>query len=128
VRGRPDGWNEVVLGGPGAVDVKLTLSSKPASAHGVARNGAHEPVAGVPVFLEAYDPESRRRIGELHAVRTDTRGQFEFYGLAPGQYRLLSTFEFQNPDDAQLDASKPRVVRIDEAQDLAVDLDIYEIR
>jgi hypothetical protein len=96
--------------------------------HGVARNAMHEPVPGVPVFLEAYDTETRRRVADVRAIRSDTRGQFEFYGLAPGHYRLLSTFEFQMPDQIQMDAANPRLIRIDEAQNFEADLDLYVIR
>jgi hypothetical protein len=125
-RNRPDGWNEVVLNGPG--DLKFVLSPHPATVHGVARNAMHEPVPGVPVFLEAYDTETRRRVADVRAIRSDTRGQFEFYGLAPGHYRLLSTFEFQMPDQIQMDAANPRLIRIDEAQNFEADLDLYVIR
>jgi hypothetical protein len=124
--GRPDGWNEVVLSGP--ADLKFVLSPRPATVHGVARNAAHDPVPGVPVFLEAYDTDTRRRVADVRAIRTDTRGQYEFYGLAPGVYRLLSTFEFQMPDLLQMDASNPRLIRIVEAQNLEADLDLYVIR
>ena len=40
-------------------------------------------------------------------------------------YRLLSTFEYQMPDWAQMDAANPRVVKVDEAQDQSVDLDLF---
>lgn len=126
-RGRPDGWNEVSVA-RGAIDVKFVLAARPATIHGVARNGSHEAVAGAPVFLEAYDPESRRRVAEVRAVRTDTRGEFDFYGLAPGHYRLLSTFEFQAPDLAEMDRANPRSIRIEEGKDEKVDLDLYVSR
>jgi len=125
-RGRPDGWNEAVVNGPG--DLKFVLSPRPATVHGIARNAARDAVPGVPVFLEAYDTDTRRRVADVRAIRTDTRGQFEFYGLAPGVYRLLSTFEFQMPDQLQMDAANPRLIRIAEAQNLETDLDLYVIR
>jgi hypothetical protein len=125
-RNRPDGWNEVVLSGP--ADVEFVLSPRPATVHGVARNALHDPVPGVPVFLEAYDTDTRRRVADVRAIRTDTRGQYEFYGLAPGVYRLLTTFEFQMPDLLQMDAANPRLIRIAEAQNLETDLDLYVIR
>ena len=36
-------------------------------------------------------------------IRTDTRGQYQFSGLAPGEYRLLATFEYQAPTAAEFD-------------------------
>jgi hypothetical protein len=122
------GWKDVVLEGAGAEDVKFVLSPLPATVRGTARNAAHDPVAGVPVFLEAYDLESRRRIGDVRAIRTDTSGRFEFYGLAPGHYRLLSTFEFQAPEMTQIEAARPREIHISEGKDETVDLDVYVVR
>lgn len=124
----PDGWNEVVLSGAAAFDVKFVLSPRPAAVHGVAQDAARAPAAGVPVFLEPYDPESRRRSGDVRAIRADTRGRFEFYGLAPGHYRLLSTFEFQSPDEREMDAANPRLLKLEEGQDQAADLEVYVIR
>jgi hypothetical protein len=125
-RGRPDGWNEILLsGGPSAV--KFVLSAAPAAIHGVVTAG-NSPVAGAPVFLESYDPASRRRLTDLRTARTDMRGQYHFYGVAPGNYRLLSSFEFQNPDAPALDAANARIVKAEEARDLSQDLDLYVIR
>jgi hypothetical protein len=127
-RGRADGWNEIVLAGPGQETVKFVLSTLPATVHGVVSNASHDPVPGVPVFLEAYDPESRKRLMDVRVTRTDTQGRYQFYGLAPGAWRMLSSFEFQMPDTAALDAANPRIVKAEEASDLPVDLDLYVIR
>ena len=125
-RGRPDGWNENSLsGGPSAV--KFVLSAAPAAIHGVV-TASNSPVAGAPVFLESYDPASRRRLTDLRTARTDINGQYQFYGVAPGNYRLLSSFEFQNPDSAGLDAANARIVKTEESRDLSQDLDLYVIR
>jgi hypothetical protein len=127
-RGRPDGWNEIVLSGPGQETVKFVLSPTPATVHGVVTNASHDPVTGVLVFLEAYDPDSRKRLMDVRVTRTDTRGQYQFAGLAPGSYRMLSSFEFQMPDSAALDAANARLVKAEEARDLPVDLDLYVIQ
>jgi protocatechuate 3,4-dioxygenase beta subunit len=129
IRGRADGWNEVVLAGSGVretQEVKFILSPRPATIRGVARNSGQDGVAGVPVFLEAYDMESRRRVADVRMIRADTRGQFEFHGLAPGHYRLIATFDFQMPDAVQMEAA--RVVKADEGQDQTIDLDLYVSR
>jgi protocatechuate 3,4-dioxygenase beta subunit len=127
-RGRSDGWNEIVLAGPGQETVKFVLSGTPATVHGVVSNASHDPVAGAPVFLEAYDPDSHRRLLDLRVTRTDIRGQYQFNGLAPGAWRVLSSFEFQMPDPAALDAANARLVKTEEGRDLAIDLDLYVIR
>lgn len=127
-RGRADGWNEIVLSGAGQETVKFVLSPTPSTVHGVVTNTSHDPVAGVLVFLEAYDPDSRKRLMDVRVTRTDTRGQYQLYGLAPGSYRMVSSFEFQMPDSAALDAANARIVKAEEGRDLPVDLDLYAIR
>ena len=127
-RGRADGWNEILLAGPAQETVKFVLSPTPAAVHGVVSDASHDPVAGVLVFLEAYDPDSRKRLMDVRVTRTDTQGKYQFYGLAPGAYRMLSSFEFQMPDSAALDVANAHVVKADEGRDVAVDLDQYVIR
>jgi hypothetical protein len=91
-------------------------------------NAAREPVAGVPVFLEPYDAERRLRLGELRIARTDVRGQFLFTGLPPGAYRIASTFEFQMPDAATMDAFGSLAVKVEEGVDLPRELLLYVAR
>src|SRR6185295_15152386 len=98
--GRPDGWNEITVTGSG--NVKFVLSSKPGGLHGTVTTAVREPVVGAPVFLEGYDPVSKKRLIDLRVTRTDMRGQYQFYGLAPGTYRLVSSFEYQTPDTAAI--------------------------
>jgi hypothetical protein len=124
---RADGWNEILLSGPGQVDVKFVLSAHPGTLHGTVKD-AGTPVAGAPVFVEAYDLEARRRVSDVRMTRTDIHGQYSSYGLAPGIYRVLGTFEYQMPDAAALDAARARTVNVDEGQDQVADLDLYVIR
>ena len=56
------------------------------------------------------------------------RGNYTFVGLAPGAYRLVSTFEYQSPNTGDIDAMTPRVFRIEEGRDQQQDLDVYVIR
>src|SRR5262249_20592934 len=125
--GRADGWNEIQLSGPGQSGVRFVLSPHPAALHGVLKDAGNA-VAGGPVFLEAFDLESRRRLADVRMTRTDTRGQYDFYGLAPGTYRILGTFEYQMPDAQAMEAAHPRAVKVDEGKDQAADLDLYVIR
>ena len=66
-------------------------------------------------------------MGDLRFTRADLRGQYYFYGLAPGDYRVVSSFEFQRPDSAALDTMRPGMVRLTEGQDEARDLELYAI-
>src|SRR5262249_34788094 len=62
-KGRPDAWNEVSVSGPGGL-VTYTLSSSPATLSGTVRSDAAA-VAGAPVFLEAWDPDTRQRVKDV---------------------------------------------------------------
>ena len=115
---RADGWNETVLNQSG-VQVKFVLSAKPGTAHGIVTNASHEPVAGAPVYLEPYDADRQRRAGELRTARTDVHGQFRFTGLAPGAYRLASSFDFPMPEAGAV------LIKVAEGDDIAQELLVY---
>jgi hypothetical protein len=83
---------------------------------------------GAPVYLEAWDPETRKRLTDLRVVRTDVRGAYRFQSLAPGTYRVLSTFEYQMPESASMDLAGAQSVRVEARNDLQMDLDLYGIR
>lgn len=125
-RGRADGWNEVRAESGGMM--RFTLSANPGALHGLVSGLSHEPVAGAPVYLEGYDPEQRKRVTDLVVGLTDSRGQYQFRGLAPGSYRVLSTFEFQHPDVEVMDRSGAKLVNVQEGGDTPQDLDLSVIR
>ena len=122
---RPDAWNEITINT--FTQVRFSLSAGPGSLHGSVRV-AGDVVPGAPVYLETYDPATKRRLTDLRTVRTDLSGAYRFDGLAPGIYRVLATFEFQSPDSADLDRALARQVGAAANQDLQMDLDLYEIR
>jgi hypothetical protein len=123
---RADGWNEFTVNS--SCSVRIVVSNKPGGVHGTVTMGAHEPAGGVPVFLEAYDEITHKRVVELRSTRTDMLGQYTFAGLAPGTYRLVSTFEYQLPATGDIDAMSPRVFKVEEGRDQQQDLDAYVIR
>ena len=125
VKSRPDGWNEMMISSNAIA--RFTLSSGAASVHGNVK-ASTESVAGVPVYLEGYDPSMRQRVIDLRATRTDMRGAYRFDGLAPGTYRLLATFEYQMPDSAAMDLAGARSLQVDAQSDLQMDLDLFVIR
>jgi hypothetical protein len=53
------------------------------------------------------------------------RGEYRFEGLAPGVYRVLSTFEYQMPDSAAMDIGGARSVQVVASGDLQADLDLF---
>ncbi|HXB68210.1 MAG TPA: carboxypeptidase-like regulatory domain-containing protein, partial [Candidatus Acidoferrales bacterium] len=92
---RVDGWNETTIRG-GFDRIRFVLSSGPAAVHGTVKDSS-EPVLGAPVYLEGYDPDGRKRLTDLRVTRTDLHGLYRFEGLAPGNYRILATFEYLMP-------------------------------
>src|ERR1019366_1039584 len=122
---RADGWNEITVNS--SCSVRIVVSDKPGGVHGTATTGAHEPAGGVPVFLEAYDEVTHKRVVDLRSTRTDMQGQYSFAGLAPGTYRLVSTFEYQSPLTGDIDAMRPRVFQVEEGRDQQQDLDVWVI-
>lgn len=125
-RRRADGWNEIIVGA-GYAPVMFGLASDPGSVHG-AVTVDQNPAIGAMVFLEPWDAEQHKRTGEVRTARADVRGHYQFHGLAPGEYRVMATFEYQMPDEAEMDRAETRVVKAEAAADLAQDLDLFAIR
>jgi len=124
---RADGWNEIALIGVAFGQVRFSLSRGPGSLHGIVK-ALGDAVVGAPVYLEAYDPDSRRRLTDLRSTRTDLRGGYRFDGLPPGTYRVLATFEYQAPDTAAMDLAAAHQVAVESPSDSQLDLDLYIIR
>lgn len=120
----PEAWNDITIGNFNLV--KFTLTAGGGSVHGIVKT-LGDAVVGTPVHLEAYDPVSRRRVMDLQTTRTDLRGAYRFDGLAPGNYRVLATFEYQAPDGVAMDQAGARQVQIEARSDLQLDLDLYTL-
>lgn len=122
---RPDGWNDFVVGeGSGAV--KFTLSPSPSGLHGTVKSGG-TPVVGAPVFLEPTDLEPVRRVTDFLATRTDVQGNYYFTGLTPGNYRVLSSFEYLAVDSAIMSNAGAKQFEVEKGQSLQRDLELYLI-
>ena len=123
--GRADGWHEFPVASGRYAQMRIALSSRPAGVQGKVSGTGNEPVIGAPVFLEAIDPTLHKRLKELAGARTDARGIYQFTGLPPGTYRLLSTFEFDDPDPETMEAARARTVTLTEGKVEPCDLDFY---
>jgi len=117
--GRADGWNDFAGGG-----VRFTLSGSPGAIHGTVKSGA-DPVIGAPVFLESEDLEPARRVTQTFVTRTDVQGQYRFSGLAPGNYRVLSSFEYLTVDSATMAQAAAKSVLVESTHDAQQDLDLF---
>jgi protocatechuate 3,4-dioxygenase beta subunit len=108
------GWTDVrIEAAIPSPTVKLTLHPHPAAVHGSVSDTAHRPSAGAPVYLEHN--------GDIRTARTDVKGAYSFIGLAPGSYRLLSTFEAPAWEGAP-------VIQVEEGKNLAQDLELLVVR
>jgi len=123
---RPEGWNEILVGAQVVNRFTATLSNGTGALHGTVKISS-DPAAVAPVFLEAWNPATRQRVLDLRETRTDIRGNYRFDNLPPGDYRVLSTFEYASPDPGVFDAALARALRIEPSTDPQVDLDLYGI-
>lgn len=120
---RADGWNEFLLNGSGD-QVQFVLSAMPGAVQGAVIGPGHVPAAGAPVYLEAFDPNARRRVKDLQITHADARGQYRFTDLAPGSYRLLSSFDF-DATDGQLEVRGAKTLKVEEAREVVQDLELF---
>jgi hypothetical protein len=123
--GRAEGWNEIGVG-YGSPLVRFTLSSNVGTVQGAVRSGG-QPVVGAPVFLEPSDLDPGRRVTDTFVTRTDLRGQYQFTGLAPGNYRVLSSFEYKVADSAAMSGARATPVIVDAGHTVQQDLELYAI-
>jgi len=121
---RPDGWNEFLASD--YTSLRFQLSGGPGSVQGAVKSGG-DCVAGAPVYLEAWDAAAKKRVGELRMARTDAQGQFLFSGLAPGDYRILSTFEYLDPD-AETMTQAAQEITVAAHAEKPLDVELYVIR
>jgi hypothetical protein len=126
-QGRTDGWNEILLATGSQNVVKFVLSSSPGAISGTVKNANGDAVTGVPVFIEPYDLDPRKRTEPMRTASTDEKGQYNVGGLAPGVYRLLASFDYQMPEAAQMEAAEAKTVRVDEAAHAVLDLEEFVI-
>lgn len=115
---------EIYLVQGGYPEVRVTLSARPARLRGTVRS-AGRPSPGAPVFLYALDPVARKRLNGLRVERADAQGVYRFTGLSPGEYLVLSTFEWDNPTEEMLITARAKTATLREGQEAAQDLELY---
>ncbi len=90
-----DGWFALDIGN--APSLHITLSAKPASVSGLVTSAA-QPIIGAPVFLQLINPDAPELALQSWTARADAQGNFSFMGLAPGAYRLMSSYDVDFDD------------------------------
>jgi hypothetical protein len=120
-RGRPDVWVEYTTRPRQSFGFRLADGA--ATVSGVVKDSPY-----APVYLEAYDAELRQRAGDLKAVRADAQGQFRFLNLAPGTWRLLSTYEYLMPDSDVFGMAFAPSLTLARSGSASKDLELWVIR
>ena len=123
--GRADGWHEFTALPGRYLRTRVVVSTRPAGVRGKVTGPGHDPMIGAPVYLEAIHAETRRRLLDPIGTRTDARGEYRFQGLAPGAYRLLATYDLEDPDEQTMEAAHARQVDVKEGAGETLDLDLY---
>jgi hypothetical protein len=107
--------------------IKILFSDRPGGVRGVVElNG--DPVVGAPVFLSAYDAELLSRAGGIRETRADEKGRYEFLGLPPGRYEVVSSYQIKDPLDSPWQLGIGTAVTVNEAEQIEQDLSLTEIR
>ena len=100
-----------IADGAGTIEGVVTLESNPAIAK--------------PVFLLPVSESARRAVNGPKQMLTDGQGRFRFSGLAPGDYRLLSTDDMTTVEDGLMLGTAAKVVTLTAGSTQAVGLGLY---
>ena len=104
----PD-WHEVLIDPFGSNDLYLPVAGKAGSITAqVVSEG--KPVPGIPVFLLPIQAETRRRSGGGRIGFTNLTGEVVFDGLAPGDHRLLASYDFDEIDEETAETAQAILV------------------
>jgi hypothetical protein len=125
VSARADAWNEFLIAPRGRSSLKVVMSSGASSVHGRVTKSLGEAAVGAPVYLEAFDPLSNKRLVDLRKTLTGPRGEYRFSGLTPGSYRVVSSFEFDDPDEGMMETARAATVSLESGKDPSQDLELY---
>ncbi len=105
---RNDGWYVLDIGNTPRLEV--TFSDKPGSISGIVSSGGRA-LIGAPVYLERVNPDAPELALQAWTGRADERGRYEFRGLAPGAYRLMSGYDIDPEEAVVRDRAVTAVVR-----------------
>ena len=104
------------------LEMTVILGARPGTITGRVVDEEGKPVAGAPVYLRPADPEMQRLMEGGRSARCDQQGEFRFHGLAPGRYRLFSSFEIGQPSEADWDAASGAWVSVEEGETAKLEL------
>jgi hypothetical protein len=106
------------------VPVRVAVLDKAGQITGVVTQDGRA-VPGAPVFLWAVDEGSRRSLKGYQAAIADTEGHYRFTGLPPGDYRIFSTYDFTEIDEASVEEAGAITVHASESQRTEANLTVW---
>jgi hypothetical protein len=118
-----EGWNLARIG-PGSNTIQISVSSRAASLTGRVLEKPNEPAAYAPVFLETLglEPPDPPLVRETRAAAD---GTFQFKGLPPAKYRVISSFDLEPSDRAAMENARPSEFSLSEGANAVQDLSLY---
>jgi len=108
-----------------ASSVLVQVETNAGSLAGVV-NQRGEPVPAAPVFLWPASDGVRRSMNGPRMLRADRNGRFQFAGLPPGSYWLMSSYDFREVDDEIMAAPRAVNVTVGASAEATVNLPLYE--
>jgi hypothetical protein len=107
-----------------AVEVTVVFASQPGTLAGKVTTTDGAPAIGAPVFLNAVDSDLRSRLGGVRMVRAGEHGEYQFNGLAPGRYEVISSFDIQDPGEAHWPLGSGKPVTLDQNGKSQLDISV----
>ena len=104
--------------------MKVVLSRSVATLYGNVTSSG-KAAGGAPVFLEPFALELGAGLTTVRTARTDLQGRYHFTGLAPGRYRVLSSFDFNQPTSEEMEAARAATIALKEASETSKDLELF---
>ena len=105
--------------------VSLRTSNKAGTIAGRVREG-QKGVPGIPVFLWPVANDVRRRAGGPRTLAANAEGEFRFQGLAPGEYRLIASFDYDEVDEEIVVAADAITLRVEASTVSPAELSPYQ--
>jgi hypothetical protein len=106
------------------VQMQIAISSRVASLSGRVMDKTNVPAPYAPLMLETLglDPPDPPIFRE---ARAGADGTFQFHGLPPGKYRVLSSFDLDWSDRTAVENSTPLELSVKEGDNLNQDVMLY---
>ncbi|MCS7315604.1 MAG: carboxypeptidase-like regulatory domain-containing protein [Bryobacterales bacterium] len=106
-----------------ALEVTVVLGTRPGAVSGRVLDPDGNPVVGAPVFVRADDPVQQYLMDAARkATRSDASGVYRIHGLAPGRYRIFSSFEVEQPREQDWEKYGASSVTVGEGESVKLDL------